>query len=140
MQAQGLSPALGGSGLLVALGLTDTAHDWDVTVDAPVATVYAALDGGGFTYTEATAGDGVYATGRRYVIDGVDHHIDLLVGFALRGPAGVEKLPTRISGTWRGIPLADPVVWERAYTLLNRPTKAAALRQWLASGESPDGT
>lgn len=134
MRAHGLVPALGGSGLLVALGLAETAHDWDVTVDAPVAAVDTALRLGGLSYTDATSGDALYATRRRYVIDGGDHQVDLLVGFALCGPAGVERLPTRVTGTWQGIPLADPVVWERAYTLLNRPEKAAALRRWLASG------
>jgi len=45
-----LAPAVGGSGLLVALGLAEVAHDWDVTVDAPVPTVAAALDETSFSY------------------------------------------------------------------------------------------
>lgn len=135
MRAHGLAPALGGSGLLVALGLADTAHDWDVTVDAPVVTVDTALELAGLAYTDGSSGDAVYATRQRYVIDGGDHHVDVLVGFALRGPDGVERLPTRVTGLWQGIPLADPVVWQRAYTLLNRPEKAALLGRWLARSE-----
>lgn len=128
LRSAGLTPALGGSGLLVALGLADTAHDWDLTVDAPEARVRAALDAGGFSYADRTSDTAPYATARRFVIAAGDHEIDLLLHFALHGPAGPEPLPTRVTGTWRGLPLADPVVWARAYDLLGRPEKAAALR------------
>lgn len=126
-----MEPALGGSGLLVALGLVTIAQDWDLTVDSREDAVREALDEGGFRYWDGTGGDRVYATRRRFVIDGGDHSIDLLVGFALRSADEVVPLPTQVTGSWRGLPLADPVVWERAYLLLGRPKKAAVLRQWL---------
>ncbi|AGP56349.1 hypothetical protein M271_24275 [Streptomyces rapamycinicus NRRL 5491] len=126
-----MEPALGGSGLLVALGLAEVAHDWDLTVDSPEDAVREALAEGGFRFSDRTGGDRLYATRRRFVIDGGDHSIDLLVGFALRSTDEVVPLPTRVTGAWRELPLADPVVWERAYVLLGRPGKAAALRQWL---------
>ncbi|WP_132821925.1 hypothetical protein [Streptomyces hainanensis] len=127
-----MEPALGGSGLLVALGLAETAHDWDLTVDSPEDTVRGALDEDGFAFSDATGGGRLYATRGRFVIDGGDHSVDLLVGFALRSVDEVVSLPARVTGSWRGLPLADPVVWERAYVLLGRPAKAAALRQWLS--------
>lgn len=131
LTAHGLNPAVGGSGLLVALGLADVAHDWDVTVDAADTDVTAALTAAGLQYRDGTIHDGIYATGRRYVI----HDVDLLVNFALHTPAGIETLPTRVSGVWRGIPLADPAVWARAYHLLGRGAKAEALERWLSSRE-----
>lgn len=137
LHAHDLAPALGGSGLLVALGLAETANDWDLTVDAPENAVRTALDNGRFSFRDETTADHLYATERRFVIDGGDHSIDLLVGFALRSSDGVVRLPTRVTGWWNGLPLADPVVWERAYALLDRPAKAAALRRWLASAARP---
>ncbi|WP_152360512.1 hypothetical protein [Microlunatus speluncae] len=128
LQVASWRPALGGSGLLVALGLADTAADWDVTVDAPVESVIAALDRAGLAYRDETRSDGSYASDRRLVFDGP---IDLLINFALRGPDGVEQLPTRVTGCWRGLPLADPVVWARAYRLLGRDAKAELLEQTL---------
>lgn len=117
--------------MLVALGLAETAHDWDLTVDFPEDAVHETLGEGGFRFSDGTGGDRVYATRRRFVIDGGDHTIDLLVGFALRSADEIVPLPTQVTGSWRGLPLADPVVWERAYILLGRPGKAAVLRQWL---------
>ncbi|WP_146147483.1 hypothetical protein [Prauserella shujinwangii] len=130
-EKQGLAPAVGGSGLLVALGLADTARDWDVTVDAEVPPVVAALEHTGLPYRDGTDHD-FYATERRYVVDGGDHDLDLLVNFAIRTPGGTERLPARVTGRWRGVPLADPAVWARAYRLMNRPAKAETLERWLA--------
>ncbi|MBO0882449.1 MAG: hypothetical protein J2P17_19380 [Mycobacterium sp.] len=132
LTVHGLNPALGGSGLLVALGLADVAHDWDVTVDAPNTAVIAALADAALEYRDGTIREGIYATSRRYVIDGGSHDVDLLVNFALHTPTGIETLPTRVTGRWRGIPLADPAVWARAYRLLGRGAKAEALERWLS--------
>ncbi len=129
--AGGFTPAVGGSGLLVALALTDVANDWDVTVDGDPAGVAAALRAAGVAYRDGTERGGIFDTAARLVVDGGDHDVDLLVGFALHGPDGVEALPTRVTGSWRGLPLADPVVWERAYRLLGRAPKADALQRWL---------
>lgn len=131
LRARGMEPAVGGSGLLVALGLADTANDWDVTVDAPDDAVRRVLGEEGFRFADGTTRNATYATRRRFVVDGGDHSVDLLVGFALRSADGEVPLPTRVTGWWNGLPLADPAVWERAYVLLGRPEKAAALRRWL---------
>ena len=132
LQAAGLRPAVGGSGLLVGLGLSDTANDWDVSVDAAPETVAEALHGAGVDYSDRTQRGGTYATDRRYVIDGSDHQVDLLVNFSLRAATGqAVVLPTRVTGHWRGLPLADPMVWARAYRLLGRHDKADLLEHWL---------
>lgn len=130
LQIASWRPAIGGSALLVALGLSDRARDWDVTVDAPADAVVGMLDRAGIAYRDVTRTDGIYASDRCLTLDGP---INLLVNFALRGPDGVERLPTRVTGCWSGLPLADPEVWARAYRLLGRDDKAELLEQVLES-------
>ncbi len=63
LQAHGAVAAVGGSGLLAALGLVDSVRDWDVTTDAATETVEAALAGvAGAAVTTASAGEAGYAT------------------------------------------------------------------------------
>jgi len=138
LRGRGLTPAVGGSGLLVALGLADVAHDWDITVDGAGSAAAAAVTDAGLAYRDRTDRAGIYATGWRYVVDGGDHDLDLLVNFALHGPHGTERLPTRVTGHWRGLPLADPAVWARAYRLLDRPAKADVLERWLTEHAGDD--
>ncbi|MFF5993063.1 hypothetical protein [Prauserella flavalba] len=123
LREAGLAPAVGGSGLLVALGLAEVANDWDVTVDADAETVTTALDAAGLSYRPLDQG--------RYAIG----EVDLMVDFALPGPAGVEALPTRVTGEWQGLPIGDPEVWARAYRLLGRDAKADLLERYLEARE-----
>ncbi len=132
LQAEGMRPAIGGSGLLVALGLSDVANDWDLTLDAAPSTVTEALDRAGVQYSDGTYAGDRYGTGCRYVVDGGDHQVDVVVNFSLREASGVTALPARVTGEWRGLPLADPVVWARAYRLLDKPNKAELLERWLS--------
>jgi len=64
LQDHGADAALGGSGLLAALGLVDAVRDWDVTTDADPAVVEAALQSIGATYDIQTGGDGPYGPAR----------------------------------------------------------------------------
>ena len=109
LQDAGIDAALGGSGLLAALGLTDHVRDWDVTTDADPHLV------------------------DRLRVDGADHDIDLIVGFPIRADDTVHHLPTRITGHWHGLPLADPAVWAQAYRLIGRLEPATALDEWLST-------
>jgi len=106
--------ALGGSGLLAALGLTDRVRDWDLTTDAEPELVAAALAAAGLTHDRAVAGDGRYATRARFRIEGGDHEVDLLVGFGFRADGDTIAMPTRVTGQWRRLPLGDPTVWAHA--------------------------
>lgn len=54
----------------------------------------------------------------------------VLVGFALHNRGGVVPLPARVTRTWRGLPIADPDVWLRAYRLLQRHDRADLLQHW----------
>jgi hypothetical protein len=131
LREAGLVTALGGSGLLAALGLADQVRDWDLTTDATPEAVAAALAAVHLEPVLASAGEGRYATRARFHVAGDDHEVDLLVGFALRSGATVIPIRTRVTGSWRGLPLGDPAAWELAYRLMGRPEPAAHLRRWL---------
>jgi hypothetical protein len=110
--------ALGGSGLLLALGLVDEARDWDLTTDAPLDRVLDSLDGIEQTLVGSS---GVHADHKLVLHGGT---IEIIVGFAIRSDRGVARLPTIVSGRWRGIPLGSPEVWAVAYALLGRAEKS----------------
>lgn len=134
LSARGVEAAIGGSGLLAALGLVDRVRDWDVTTDASEDLVRAALDDTGLPYLSAAVRDGIYATRERYVVTAADHEVDVIVGFAVHGSTtedAVVPFPTTITGHWRGLPLADPAVWAVAYRLIGRADRAAVLERWL---------
>lgn len=118
--------ALGGSGLLWALGLVDGARDWDLTTDAPLERVAAALKE--LTWREAPAGDPPYASAYRLAVGDVD----LIGGFSVAVETGVCHLPTVVAGAWEGLPTGSPEVWAVAYRLIDRPAKADLLSAWLA--------
>jgi hypothetical protein len=92
--------------------------------------VEGALEAAGFSYREAPAGVGVYATAALYIVDGGSHEVDVIVGFAVRVGGRKVELPTRVSATWQGLPLADPTVWEKAYRIIGQRSKADLLARW----------
>jgi hypothetical protein len=119
--------AIGGSGLLAALGLTRLVHDWDITTDGAPSRVEAALIEAGFPYRSGTTGVGNFATTALYVVDATTHEVDVIVGFAVRSEGRRIELPTRVTGSWRGLPIADPTVWEQAYRMMGETSKADLL-------------
>jgi hypothetical protein len=129
----GVVAALGGSGLLAALGLVDRVRDWDVTTDADPDAVRSALDAYRLAYRAEPAGDGVFATTAHLCVNGDDHDVDLIVGFAVRVGDAVITLPTRVTGHWDGIPLGDPGIWATAYRHLGRHDRADVLEEWLST-------
>jgi hypothetical protein len=132
--AGGVVAAVGGSALLGSLGLVDIVHDWDVTTDAATALVRAALDELALPVHDRTIHSPPYRSRRLLTVDSADHSIDVIVGFALLDGGGrVIELPTRVCGHWRGLPMGDPIVWQRAYTLLGRLDRAELLRTSIAS-------
>lgn len=131
LQAHGAVVALGGSGLLAALGLIDQVRDWDLTTDAEPGTVETALRSIGAKYEPSTAADGLFRTRAQFVVTAPDHDVEVIVGFALSDGEQVVQLPTRVTGVWRGLPIADPVVWLQAYQLMGRPERADPLQRWL---------
>jgi hypothetical protein len=131
----GLPAAIGGSGLLAALGLVQDVRDWDVTTEGDLATVEAALRATGYPVSLAPPGDPRYRTRARYLVDGGDHEVDVMVDFAVATPGGIEAFATRVTQTWLGLPIGDPAVWARAYRAIDRPARAAVLEEWLATNQ-----
>ena len=127
LERAGLTVALGGSGLLAALGLTDRVRDWDLTTDARAEAVSAALSG----ETSAFSGnDALHADHKLAFCGGA---LEVILGFAFFTPAGVVRIPTRVSERRDGLPLATPEGWAVAYHLLGREEKSRRLFQYLKS-------
>jgi hypothetical protein len=82
----------------------------DVTTDAAAKTVEAALAqvAGATVVPAAASGEAGYATGARSAVGGNDRDVDVLVGWALLAQEQVVPLPTRVTCTRRGLPIADP--------------------------------
>lgn len=120
---------------MAALGLATCVRDWDLTVDAPEAAVGEALDRAGIPYVPRAAGDGPHGTRARYLIDAVDHEIDLMVCFAVRTADGVVPIRTRVTRQWRSLPVGDPLAWAFAYEAIGRADKAQILKNWLSDQE-----
>lgn len=121
LERAGVVVALGGSGLLAALGLADTAQDWDLTTDAPLHAVLDALEGEPWTHHGP---DDLHADQKL----GLDHGaIEIIIGFAFQVRGGVVHIPTEVTGRWNGLPLGSPEGWAVAYALLGRPGKSQAL-------------
>ncbi len=118
LEAASIPCALGGSGLLLASGLAETARDWDLTTDAPLERVRAALAPHA---PEEFGPSGVHAD-HKLVIDG--GAIEVIVGHSMRAEAGVVRLPTLLGARWNGVPLGSLEVWAVAYALLGREAKS----------------
>ena len=121
LEREGLEYALGGSGLLVALGLAEVAHDWDLTTDAPLDRVRAALDA---MDHEAMGPANLHADHKLIVDDG---KIEIIVGFAIRSGENTVRIPTLVTGHWNGLAIGSPAAWAVAYWLLGREAKAELL-------------
>ncbi len=126
LERGGLTVALAGSGLLAALGLTDTVHDWDLTCDDPYERVVAALGDEPFV---RHGSDDLHADMKLALADGT---VELILGFAFHVQGGVVRIPTLVSARVEGVPLASPEGWAIAYGLLGRQAKSDALFDHLA--------
>ena len=131
LQSLRLPVAVGGSALLASLGLVTHVRDWDVTSEGEPAEVTSALDRLGLAWSASPAPERPFATRARFVVDADDHEIDVLVGFAAWDRDEVVPLPVHVTGTWLGLPIADPEVWARAYRLIGRAERAELLDAWL---------
>jgi hypothetical protein len=127
LETAGLVVALGGSGLLGALGLADEAHDWDLTTDATSEEVAARLAG---IELERLGASGVHADHKIRLAGGT---VEIICGFAIRAGEHVVRIPTVVSARAEGVPLGSPEAWAVAYALLGREGKSETLMRWLAA-------
>ena len=132
LQNAGITLALGGSGLLAALGLATSVHDWDLTTDAPREQVERAIEGLAWDYKGS---DELHAD-EKLMIPSLE--LEIIRGFAFFTPLGVVRIPTLVSREWAGLPVGAPECWAVAYHLLDRAPKCEALFEWLAQhGAAP---
>jgi hypothetical protein len=132
LEEAGVVVALGGSGLLGALGLANEAHDWDLTTDAAPEVVAAALQG---IEIERIGSSGIHAD-HKVRLEG--DAVEIICAFAIRSGRAVVRIPTIVSARVDGIPIGSPEAWAVAYTLLGREEKCERLMRWLAArGANP---
>jgi hypothetical protein len=131
--AAGLPHALGGSGLLAALGLVERVNDWDVTVEADPGAIAARFPEGGYVLHGNSGGHADHK-----LTFGAER-IELIARFAFFVPGGVVRIPTVVTRTWNGIPVGSPSAWAAAYAIMadqerddRRRARAETLFAWLA--------
>ncbi|MBI1796148.1 MAG: hypothetical protein HYR74_03755 [Candidatus Eisenbacteria bacterium] len=133
LERAGFALALGGSGLLAALGLSDTVRDWDLTTDAAqdeTRAVVADLE-------PTLAGpSGVHADHKVML---PSREIELICRFAFHVKGGVVRIPTVVTRHWRGIPVGSAEAWAVAYALMDRGEKSERLFTWLAAHGADSG-
>jgi len=112
LEAAGVPHALGGSGLLAALGLIDRVGDWDVTCEAALEPLAAVFPG---EPQERFGNNGCHAD-EKLVLEGGS--IELIARFAFFVAGGIVRIPTRVSARWRDLPVGSPEGWAVAYALL----------------------
>jgi len=122
-----LKAALGGSGLLYALGLTEVVHDWDLTTNEPLHEVMRCLNG--FHVIEKRRVSETFRS--EYILALPDEDIEIIGGYAIRCGREICHLPSIIGGAWRDVPMASPEVWAVAYDLMGRLDKAELLFGYL---------
>jgi hypothetical protein len=104
--------ALGGSALGHALGLVTEVRDWDLTTEAAPEAVEDALR----DLTPVRHGNsGVHADHKVVCFDGA---VEVICQMAFFTPGGVVRIPTVVTGTWRGYPIGSPAAWAVAYSLM----------------------
>jgi hypothetical protein len=115
--------ALGGSGLLAALGLVDRVGDWDVTVEASLEdlqSLFSDREG------EPHGSSGVHAD-HKLVLP--DEKIELIARFAFRVPEGIVRIPTLVTRRWNEIPIGSPEAWAVAYAIMGELEDSARRRE-----------
>jgi hypothetical protein len=129
LEQSGVSYSLGGSGLLVSLGLTNAVGDWDVVTDAPKDKVLAALEN--YEVEDLACGDHPFGTEFKLVIRQMEPPVEIIGGLAIHSAKGLCRLPATAVSLWNGIQMGSPEVWYVAYALMNRGAKADLLLAYL---------
>jgi len=121
LERAGVRAALGGSGLLNAVGIEGSIGDWDLTTDDPVERVRDAIAD---LEHEFVGPNGIHADHKFRVERG---EIEIIVRFSILAEGAAVRIPTRVTGHWSGVPLGSPEAWAVAYRLLGRDAKSESL-------------
>lgn len=122
--AEGITSAVGGSGLMASLGLVETVNDWDLVTDADPDAVRSVLHTLNLDFQRKEA-SGIFRTAALYSVAANDHEIDVLVRFALASPAGTARIDAIAGAEWNGLTMARPEEWVLAYHGQTRQGRAA---------------
>jgi len=129
LSSQNIPHALGGSGLIFALGGSCTVHDWDLTMHTTWDKLQNALNDIPHQYLKC---DGIFATDFRCNLNFLDANFDLMNAFAIKDQNDIYRMPLKVTGHWNGVPLGCPEEWIKVYGLINRPEKVKLLEDCLA--------
>lgn len=112
LERAGIPHALGASGLCAALGLVDRVNDWDVTCEADLDTLAGLFAD---QLHDRFGNSGCHAD---HKLNLESNGIELIARFAFFVPDGIVRIPTRVSGSWNGVPVGSPEAWAAAYWLM----------------------
>lgn len=129
LEHAGIDYVVGGSGMLLGLGLTDNVRDWDLMTDAPEAEVRAAL--ADVELIEESGSSELYGSGCKLRVEGTKPEVEIIVGFAIRADRKDCRMPALTAGVRDGLRIASPEVWLAAYALMGRTEKANLLEHYL---------
>jgi len=130
LQTANISHALGGSGLLWALGISVEVNDWDITTTCPLEHIESALQD--YDYVVHYA-NGIYASDYLIKIVLKNSHVDIIGNFAIKTKTEVISINTIITGYWNDVPLGCPYEWHKAYSAMKRTHKIELLAKYLLS-------
>ncbi|NOV02277.1 hypothetical protein [Paenibacillus planticolens] len=128
-EQMGISYSLGGSGLLLSLGLVNSVRDWDVMTEAPKDRALKALQN--YEVEEITSGDYPFGSEYKLFIGNVNPQVEVLGCFSIYSDKGLCRMPSIPLSRWNGIQVGSPEVWYVAYALMDRMDKAALLLSFL---------
>lgn len=129
LESSNIKYALGGSGMLLSLGLSDTINDWDIMTDAPKEQILKALQH--FTIKETTGAEYPFGTEYKLAIHENDPQVEILGKFAIYNDQQLCKIPTIPATIWQGVQISAPEVWYVTYALMERTAKADLLLEYL---------
>lgn len=121
--------ALGGSGLLLRLGLANTVNDWDITIEYPKNELLNILKH--FDVKEIESGDHPFASKYKLLVHSVHPKVEIIGYFSIKTESGVCKLPALSEDRWCDVQIGSPEVWYVAYSLMNRTEKSNKLYSYL---------
>lgn len=114
LDAAGIEWAVGGSGLLAALGLVERVNDWDVQVECePEALKFLFR-----TLPHEFHGHGGCHADWKLAFEA--QRTEVIPRFAFFVPAGVVRVQMHVTRHWQGLPIASPEGWAVAYWLMGR--------------------
>jgi hypothetical protein len=131
LRRNGIEFALGGAGMLYALGLLNEISDWDLTTDAPFEVVRESLRDLDW---ERVGPSEQFKSSYFIKITLNDSLVEIIGGFSIRTKDGLLYcVPSNVFSYWNGIPLADPKVLRDAYLAMGRLHRVAQLDEYLRS-------